>query len=132
MRIIIVGLSLGLLVAAGGCSSTGGGGSSSSGDSASSSSEPAQPEGMAAIPSGSKLTKVKLGMSPTEVEGVLGQGQVGRSYPTGKNWIPFYFGGDTYRTEWRYRKVGRVIFGNTSRWSPAMQVVDAVHNPDEP
>lgn len=130
-RTILVALSLALLFAAVGCSSTGGS-ASSNGESTSAPSEPALPPGMAALPASSRLNRVELGMTPTEVERALGAGEVGRSYPTGKNWIPFYFGGDTFRTEWRYRNVGRVVFGNTSRFSPALKVVDVIHNPEEP
>ena len=33
---------------------------------------------------------------------------------TGKAFIPFYFGTDVVKTEWRYKSLGRVIFSKGS------------------
>ncbi len=130
IRIAIVCLTVGLIFALGGCASENG--ASSGGDSGTSSdtsSASTIPPGAAAVPASSPLARVEIGMSQTKVRGILGDPNDDRSYPTGKNWIPFYFGGDTFRTEWLYPGVGKVIFGNTSRFSQTMKVVDLLHDP---
>lgn len=122
-RFVLIGLMAGILMGVGGCASSGG------------ESKSAEPAAAAAptmqIPANSKLAKITIGMTEPEVRKVLGEPSNVHGYPTGKNWIPFYFGGDTYREDWTYPHVGRVIFGNTSRWSRTMKVVDLVANPDE-
>ena len=134
-RIIVVGLIFGLITLVAGCASTTDSSSSSSDSSSSgTAATPAKPtptENIAKVPKSSKLAKVELGMSDSQVRTLLGEPSNIRSYPTGKNWIPFYFGGDTYRFDWSYRNVGKVVFGNTSRFSRAIIVVDVIHNPDE-
>jgi hypothetical protein len=49
---------------------------------------------------------------------------------TGKAWIPFYYGGDTYRTDWMYKGKGRVVFSR-NQWSGALKVIRVMHNPNE-
>ena len=70
-------------------------------------------------------------MSEQQVRLAIGEPSDIRGYPTGKNWIPFYFGGDTYRQDWTYPGVGKVIFSNSSRWSRTMTVVDRVADPNQ-
>ncbi len=130
-RIFSFGLVLALAFVLGGCASTG--------DSSSESTAKSDSGGAAApaakvidVPAGSPLSKVELGMSEQQIRNLLGEPADIRGYPTGKNWIPFYFGGDTYRFDWIYTNVGKVIFGNTSRFSRATKVVLVIHNPNEP
>jgi hypothetical protein len=128
-RIMIAGLILGLTMALGGCASKT--------DSASSSKSTAKSTSKAAaktvpVPAGPSLSKIEIGMTDAEVRTLLGEPENIQSYPTGKNWIPFYFGGDTYRFDWIYSKTGRVIFANTSRFSRSINVVEVIHNAEEP
>ena len=59
---------------------------------------------------GSKFAKIRIGMGPQEVEGLIGPPTSENSHVTGKQFIPFYFGGDTYRTDWYYRGEGELTF----------------------
>ena len=132
-RIVIVGSILALTMALGGCASKT--------DSASSSKSTATPTpkstskaAVKTVPvlAGSSLSKIEIGMTDAEVRALLGEPTDIRSYPTGKNWIPFYFGADTYRFDWIYSKTGRVIFANISRFSRSINVVEVIKNPEEP
>ena len=58
----------------------------------------------------SKFAKVRLGMSLGEVDGLIGGGDDQNHYPTGKGWIPFYFGSDTQRIEVLYRGEGCLTY----------------------
>ncbi len=49
-------------------------------------------------PPSSPLSKVQLGMHKKQVQDILGSPTDENSYPTGKAWIPFYFGNDARRT----------------------------------
>src|SRR5262245_61574207 len=51
-------------------------------------------------PHGSKLAKVKIGMTDVDVRKAIGEPTTSKSYMTGKQWIPFYWGPDTGRTDW--------------------------------
>jgi hypothetical protein len=58
----------------------------------------------------SKFAKVQLGMNIGEVGRLIGGGDDQNHYPTGKGWIPFYFGSDTQRIEVLYRGEGCLTF----------------------
>jgi hypothetical protein len=128
-RIIELGLIFGLALVLGGCATTG-----ESESAPAEESKAASKEAPAAVPvpASSPLAKIEMGMSDIKVRKLLGEPSDGKSYPTGKNFIPFYFGGDTYRTEMIYMNVGRVVLGNTSRFSRSMVVVDVIHDPSQP
>ena len=81
-------------------------------------------------PSGSPLSRVKLGMNDAQVRKILGNPTNSNAYMTGKMFIPFYFGPDTHRTDWMYRRVGRVVFSR-NRWSGALKVIRVVYKPTE-
>jgi hypothetical protein len=49
---------------------------------------------------------------------------------TGKAWIPFYYGPDTGRLDYRYKGVGIVVFSR-SRYSSATKVVRVDSDPSE-
>ena len=118
-RVSIIGLVFGLAIAAGGCASSGG------------ASTPAEANQTMAIPANSPLVKVEIGMSDAKVRKALGEPDDASMYMTGKAWIPFYFGGDTHRSDWMYSGIGRVVFSR-NRWSGALTVVELRHNPQEP
>jgi outer membrane protein assembly factor BamE (lipoprotein component of BamABCDE complex) len=81
--------------------------------------------------SASRLAKVQTGMTPEEVRKLLGEPTGERTYPTGKAFIPFYYGSDTHRTDWKYKGVGRVVFGH-NRYSGNMKVIRVDADPSEP
>lgn len=106
---------------------------------ASSGSEDAAPEGGASAestgsaeaakpPASSPLSKVEIGMNDTDVRNVLGNPDRANAYVTGKAWIPFYFGGDTTRTDWIYSGQGRVVFSR-NQWSGALRVIRVDYDP---
>ena len=92
----------------------------------------ASPEELAARPPipGTPLARVELSMTEAQVIDILGQPMSQQSYMTGKAWIPFYFGSDTSRLDYKYKKVGVVVFGR-NRWSGATRVIRVDYNPDE-
>lgn len=62
------------------------------------------------IPAGSKWAQLRIGMEQPEVERLLGVSNDVHAYPTGKAFIPFYFGSDSTRYEVRYRGQGSVSY----------------------
>ena len=62
------------------------------------------------IPANSPLAEVKVGMTGTQVQEILGAPTNQKTYESGKRWIPFYYGADAVRTEWSYKGLGRVVF----------------------
>jgi hypothetical protein len=66
---------------------------------------------------GSKFAKVEIGMSRLQVERLIGVPDDAESHPTGKNFAPFYFGGDTFRYEAFYKREGQLTFSNNTRFS---------------
>ena len=83
-----------------------------------------------APPPGSPLAKVKLGMNDTQVRKILGDPDNSNSYITGKSWIPFYYGGDTRRSDWMYKGIGRVVFSR-NQYSGSLKVIRIDYNPNE-
>lgn len=65
---------------------------------------------------GSPFSKLKIGMSRRQVEQLIGFPDHTSSHITGKQFIPFYFGGDTRRTEAFYKGQGVLIYDNDSRF----------------
>ena len=59
---------------------------------------------------GSKLAKVRIGMSEAEVRKIAGLPDDYRTYVTGKAFIPFYFGTDSVRQEWVFLGHGSLAF----------------------
>lgn len=63
------------------------------------------------IPANSKWAKLQIGMEQPQVERILGGSSMEvRTHPTGKAFIPFYFGTDRYRYEVVYRGQGSVSY----------------------
>lgn len=78
-----------------------------------------------AVPQDNPLYAVKSGMNEVAVRNAVGNPQSSHSYTTGKQWIPFYFGPDTARTEWVYEGKGRVVFSR-NRYSGELSVVKVI------
>ena len=66
---------------------------------------------------GSKFARVEIGMSRIQVERLIGVPDDADSHVTGKNFAPFYFGGDTHRYEAFYKGEGQLTFANNTRFS---------------
>ena len=62
------------------------------------------------IPPNSKWAKLQIGMEQPEVERILGVSHEVRHTPTGKAFIPFYYGTDRFRYEVVYRGQGSVSY----------------------
>lgn len=62
------------------------------------------------IPANSKWAKLQIGMEQPEVESILGVSHDVHAYPTGKAFIPFYYGTDRTRYEVRYPNQGSVSY----------------------
>ncbi|MBM4335883.1 MAG: SH3 domain-containing protein [Deltaproteobacteria bacterium] len=81
-------------------------------------------------PPGSKLAKVTNGMSEAQVIEILGAPTSQQNYMTGKAWIPYYYGSDTSRLDYRYKGVGIVVFSR-SRYSGGTKVIRVDYDPSE-
>ncbi len=83
--------------------------------------------------SGSKFTRLQIGMSMRQATDLVGNASDEGAYVTGKAWIPFYFGSDRHRYEMIYKNQGRLIFagGGVGDWS-AGHLVWIIHNANEP
>jgi hypothetical protein len=64
--------------------------------------------------SASKFSQLKIGMTLKQVTKLIGAPDSSDSRITGKQYQPFYFGGDTQRTEAFYKGEGQLTFSNTS------------------
>ncbi|BCX89876.1 hypothetical protein MIN45_P2250 [Methylomarinovum tepidoasis] len=108
IRLLLLGVCLGLAV--GGCASQGG---HSDASQAAAGSPVKRSEGAVAtpeIPADSPLAKIQPGMSEGRVYDILGQPTETKTYLTGKQWIPFYFGPDVHRKEAYFKGLGRIVF----------------------
>jgi hypothetical protein len=90
---------------------------------------PKEPAGRPA-PAGSRLARVELGMSEGKVASILGQPTSQENYQTGKAWIPYYYGSDTSRLDYKYKGVGVVVFGR-NRYSGKTRVIQVDYDPTE-
>lgn len=77
----------------------------------------------------SKFAKLKIGMSPEEVEKLIGRADDTDSHITGKTFIPFHFGGDTRHLEAYYKKEGQLTFSNTNNFIPPNVLIKIEVNP---
>lgn len=64
----------------------------------------------------SKFAKLQIGMSPDEVENLIGRPDGTENHPTGKAFIPFHFSGDTQRLELFYKHEGQLTFANSNNF----------------
>jgi len=75
----------------------------------------------------SKFAKVEIGMSRTRVEKLIGGPDDSDTHITGRQFTPFYFGGDTQRYEAFYKNEGQLSYSNSSRGSaPDMLIIISV------
>lgn len=65
----------------------------------------------------SKFARLEVGMSRTAVERLIGVPDDAASHITGRQFAPFYFGGDTHRYEAFYKNEGQLTYSNSSRAS---------------
>lgn len=79
---------------------------------------------------GSKFDKLKIGMTLKQVENLIGQPNDTDSRITGKQYQPFYFGGDTQRTEAFYKGEGQLTFSNMHPDSAADTLIRIMVNPN--
>ena len=84
--------------------------------------------GATAIPKNHPFAKIHEGMTPEEVGKILGEPTGRHEYPTAKNWIPFYHGSDTWRSEWLYKGKGSIVFTH-NRYSGSTTVLEVLYNP---
>jgi hypothetical protein len=75
------------------------------------------------------ITSISEGMSDKDVKKVLGPPDDTNEYLTGKNWIPYYYGTDTSRIEWFYKRKGKVVFSR-NRYSGTLKVIKVESNPN--
>jgi hypothetical protein len=94
--------------------------------------ESAPPRATALPPADSPLAKVQLGMSPREVENLLGPPNDENVYVTGKAFIPWYFGRDRWRRAYFYKGLGRVVFAGRGGFSQSAYVQRVEYDPNEP
>jgi hypothetical protein len=81
-------------------------------------------------PAGSLLSKVSVGMDDTEVRKLIGEPTNVQGYVTGKQFIPYYYGPDTSRVDYKYKAQGRVVF-TRNRYSGTLKVVRVDYDPSE-
>jgi hypothetical protein len=84
-----------------------------------------------AIPADSPFAKIKPGMGMAEVYALIGQPTDTSHHITGKQFIPYYYGGDTHRTEAIYKGLGRIVFSPRHAFTSDMEVIEVNYNPDE-
>lgn len=77
----------------------------------------------------SKFAKLKIGMTLEHVESLIGRPNSTDSRITGKQYQPFYFGGDTQRTEAFYINEGQLTFSNMHPDSAADTLIRIMVNP---
>lgn len=83
-------------------------------------------------PRRSPFSKLKLGMSAKEVRDLIGEPTDQKTYMTGKVWIPFYFGSDRTRLEYRYKGQGVLTFvGGGGLVSSNYTLYRVIYNPKE-
>jgi hypothetical protein len=78
----------------------------------------------------SKFAQLQIGMKLEQVKALIGQPNHTDSRITGKQYQPFYFGGDTQRTEAFYTGEGQLTFSNTQPDSAADTLIKISVNPN--
>jgi hypothetical protein len=82
---------------------------------------------------GSKFGQLKIGMSAAQVHSLLGEPNDQGAHPTGKAFIPFYFGSDKYRYEAVYKGQGRLLFASGAGfgWDANTHLIWIIHSANE-
>ena len=78
----------------------------------------------------SKFSQLQIGMTLEQVERLIGMPDKSDSRITGKQYQPFYFGGDTQRTEAYYKGEGHLTFSNSRPDSAADTLIRITVYPD--
>jgi hypothetical protein len=78
----------------------------------------------------SKFAQLQIGMTIEQVENLIGRPNNSDSRITGKQYQPFYFGGDTQRTEAFYKNEGQLTFSNIHPDSAADTLIRIMVDPD--
>jgi hypothetical protein len=78
----------------------------------------------------SKFAQLKIGMKLEQVESLIGRPNNTDSRITGKQYQPFYFGGDTQRTGAFYKGEGQLTFSNMHPDSAADTLIRIMVNPN--
>jgi len=81
-------------------------------------------------PAGSKLARVTAGMTEPQVVEIMGAPTTQQNYITGKAFIPFYYGPDASRLDYRYKGVGIIVF-TRNRYSNQTEVIRVDYDPNE-
>lgn len=77
----------------------------------------------------SKFAKLEIGMRQVQVENLIGRPDDLSSHITGKQFRPFYFGGDTQRIEAYYKGEGQLTYSNTNNFSAPDTLIRIEANP---
>ena len=80
---------------------------------------------------GSKFSRVRIGMGERQVEDLIGRPNDTDAHITGKQFIPFYFGGDTHRMEAFYKGEGILTFSPEHFAGQANTLIKITVNPSE-
>jgi len=78
------------------------------------------------VPATSKFAQLQIGMSRTEVHAKIGAAGAFKIIPSGKAWIPFYYGADRTHTVEYYKNEGRLVYSGGND-----QLIDIVYDPSE-
>jgi hypothetical protein len=78
----------------------------------------------------SKFSQLQIGMKLQQVEHLIGHPNHSDSRITGKQYQPFYFGGDTQRTEAYYKGEGHLTFSNSRPDIPPDTLIRITVNSD--
>jgi hypothetical protein len=91
----------------------------------------APPTAATPIPKNHPFGKITKGMPDSEVAKILGQPTDRRDYMTGKQFIPWYYGKDTSRSDWIYKGKGHIVFVR-NRYSGSLTVIEVLYDPSTP
>jgi len=80
---------------------------------------------------GSKFARVQIGMHLRQVEDLIGRADDTDSHITGKQFIPFYFGGDMHRLEAFYKGEGVLTFSPEHLGGDANRLIKITVDPSE-
>lgn len=83
------------------------------------------------IPPDCPLAKIKEGMGTRQVMDILGSPTDQEAYMTGKVFIPFYFGSDSSRIVFYYKKLGKIYFTGGGPFGGGGRVIEIMYDPTE-
>ncbi|MCP5059056.1 MAG: hypothetical protein GY937_20320 [bacterium] len=83
-----------------------------------------------APPPGHEFSLVEVGMDTDAVRAAVGKPTSQRRVATAWAYVPFYFGSDVRRTEWKYAGHGRILFATDGR-TGELEVLRVEYDPRE-